>query len=882
MIRKGGWGERLARLLLRGFEPAEAADVLEDLRELSAEKGGLRGALYLWVELLKYPVRMGWDRLRHREPSTRGTGKEGGMDGWWRDARYAARSLARSKGFTGMAVAIMTVSMGAATAIVGVVKGVLLDPLPVEEPDRLVSIWIDPAEGERARMTPGNFTDIGRLEGVFTGVAAFSSSTTSLDVQGEPVFLRGGRVTPEYFDVLGVRLVAGRTFRYLEADPDGPSVVVLGHRVWRQAFGADPGIVGRTISMDGVDREVIGIAPPGLYPTDVTVSGELPFTESNQDFFEPLRLNSAGWANRRSHVLGMIARLVPGVSPGTAQAALSTLSARLRATEPLNEGDELLMTSFSEEVVGDVRFALLAILGTVGLVLVIAVVNVGGLFVLRADDRRPEIAVRVAMGAPRFRLLRQLVMESALIAVASTAGAVLVARWTLHGMRLMVPYQIPRLATVEVGWTGIAVAGGMGLLIATAFGLAPSSSLFGEGWRRMASSRRQTAGRRQRRLQAAVVGIQACLGVVVLVGSVLLARSYVALRAVDVGFAAHETWVMSIPASLPDLEEIARGVRDLPGVAAAAVAYDHPLERSWGDAFLIEGVDRSEADDAFMTSLRPFGEDYFTAAGIDVAEGRVPDGIDMAGDVAYAVINETLRDLYFPTGGALGAHLILPTAQRFLGTDGRFEILGVVRDVRFLGPDQPTTSALYVPLSHFSVGASRLLVRPEQAGVDVLSGVRRTVANVDGALAVQEAQRLQDVLADLLARPRFNMMLVVTFGLMGLLLCGLGAYGLVGRVVVLRFREIGIRMALGADRVGLARSVMASALRPMVVGGAVGIAVALALVGLMRSLLFGVSPGDPVSFVASPVFVLLVGGLAAVVPTLRALSVDPASTLRWE
>jgi putative ABC transport system permease protein len=815
-------------------------------------------------------------------PIDDGKGKGGGMDGWWKDARYAARSLVRSRGFSGMAVAIMTLSMGATTAIVSVVKGVLLDPLPVTEPDRLVSIWIDPAERDRARMTPGNFTDIEGLEGVFAGVAAFSSSTTSIDVQGDPVFLRGGRVTPRYFEVLGVQMVAGRTFRDLEADPGGPRVVVLGHGVWTQMFGADPGIVGRTVAMDGIDREVIGVAPPGLYPTDVTVSGKLPFTESNQDFFVPLVMTSDGWANRRSHVLGMVARLMPGVSPGTADAALSTLSARLRATEPLNAGDEFLMTSFRDEVVGDVRFALLAILGTVGLVLVIAVVNVGALFVLRAADRQPEIAVRVAMGAPRSRLLRQLVLESALIAGISTVGAVLVARWTLLGMRLLVPYQIPRLATVEVGWAGIAAAGSMGLVVATLFGLAPATSLFGEGCRGLASARRQTAGRRQRQLQGAVVGIQACLGVVVLVGSVLLARSYAALRAVDVGFTAHETWVMSIPAGLGDLEDIASGVRDLPGVAAAAVAYDHPLVRSWGDSFLIEGVDRSDRDEPFTTSLRPFGEDYFTAAGIQVAEGRVPDGVDMAGDVAYAVINETFRDVFFPADDAIGSHVILPTAQRFLGTDGRYEVLGVVRDVRFLGPDQPASPALYVPLSHFSVDASRLLVRPVQADLNVLPGVRSVVAQVDGTLAVQQAQRLRDVLDDRLARPRFNMMLVVTFGLMGLLLCGLGAYGLVGRVVVMRFREIGIRMALGADRPGLARSVMASVLRPMLAGGLVGLAVAFALVGLMRSLLFEVSPGDPISFFVSPVFVLLVGGLAALVPTLRALAVDPASTLRWE
>jgi predicted permease len=756
-----------------------------------------------------------------------------------------------------MAVAIMTLSMGATTAIVGVVKGVLLDPLPVEEPDRLFSIWIQPAGGDRARMTPGNYTDIAGLDGVFSGVAAFSSATTSLDVQGEPVFLRGGRVTPTYFDVLGVRLLAGRTFRDDEAEPGSPQVVMLGHRVWKQSYGADPSIIGRTVIMDGSGYEVIGVASPGLYPTDVTVSGELPFTDSNQDFFVPLRMSATGgWTNRRSHVLGMMARLPRSASAETAAAALSTLSARLRATEPLNAEDHFVMNPFTEEVVGDVRFALLAILGTVGLVLLIAVVNVGALFVLRADDRQPEIALRVAMGAPRVRLVRQLVMESLLVSAMATLGAVLVARWTLAGMRVLVPYQIPRMSTVEVGGAGLVIAGGIGLLIALGFGLAPAARLFGGRWTRMSSARGQTSSRRQRRLQSSVIGIQACLGVVVLVGSALLVRSYVALRAVDTGFDARDAWVMSVPGSLETMESIAREVRDLPGVAAAAVAYDHPLERSWGDGFRIEGVERSETDDVFMMSLRPFGEDYFSAAGIQVTEGRVPDGIDMAGDVAYAVINETLRDRYFPAGDAVGSHVIVPTAQRFLGTAGRYEVLGVVEDVRFLGPDQPASPALYVPLSHFSVPASTLLVRPERADIDVLTGVRRVVAEVDATLAVQRAQRMRDVLDDLLARPRFNMMLLVTFG--------------------------GIRMALGAQGPALARSVMGSALQPMLAGGLIGLVLSFALVGLMRSLLFGVSPGDPVSFAVSPAFVLLVGVLAAAVPTLRALSIDPAATLKSE
>jgi len=872
---------RFERLVLRGFDPEEIEDIARDLRELAADRGPLRGRLYYAIELTKYPLRRALDRARHggAGPHDR-TGRRDGMGSLTKDARYAMRWLARNPGFSLMVTAIMTVSMGAATAMYSVVEGVLLEPLPVEQPQRLVSLWLEGQDGTRGRMTPGNYTDIAELEGVFSSVAAFGAATASLDLDGEPVFLRGSQVTPRYFETLGVRPVVGRTFADDEGEVDVPSVVVLSHHVWQQMFGSDPAITRRTIRLDGGDFDVIGVMPPGVYPTQATVSAEIPFTASNQDFFVPLRYPSAAWGNRRSHLLGTIGRLAPAVTPDLARTRLDALGARLRATEPLNRSESILMTSFTEEVVGDVRFALVTLLGTVGLVLLIAVVNVGALFVLRADDRRPELAIRTALGAPRGRLLRQMVIESSIIAAVASVAALGVARLGLGLMRGLVPYQIPRLADVSVDGAVLAATLGVGLLVAVGLGFAPALRLRERTLSAQVGRTRLTAERGQRRLQAGVVAVQAGLCVVVLVGAALLGRSYAELRAVDSGFRAHEAWAMTIPAAPDQLEEIVRRVRELPSVAAAAVAYDHPLERNWGDAFVIQGVEQADADPPAMGSLRPFGDDYFTAAGIDVVEGRVPDRVDLAGDVGYAVINESLARTFFPDGSAVGTRIVVPTAQRMLGTDGVFEIMGVVRDVRFLGPDQPASPAFYLPLSHFPVGATTLLVRPERADAPVLEGVRGAVAEVDPGLGVQQAQRLGDILSDLLARPRFNMMLLISFAAIGLLLCGLGAYGLVARVVFMRVREIGIQMALGADRGRLARAVIGSAVRPMLVGGGVGIVAALALGRMIRSLLFEVSPQDPVSYLASPGFVLLVGVIAALLPTLRAVSIDPASTLR--
>ena len=878
-MRRARW---LERLVLMGFAPDEIEDITHDVRELAESRSPRLRAAYYWTQLAKYPLRRRLDRLRHRHiDSARNREGRGGMGTWIQDTRYAIRALSRNPGFTVMAVAILTVSMGAAAAIFSVIDGVLLEPLPVEEPDRLVSLWLENGQGTRVRMTPGFFSDVQREEGIFEHVAAFGSETASISTGEEAVFLRGSRVTPAYFEALGVRPLLGRGFTPEEGEPGGEAVVVLSHHVWEQMFASDPGVLRERVSLDGMLYQVVGVVPPGVYPTEPTISTQIPFTASNQDFFVPLHYSEGMWANHRSHLLGAIARLMPSVSHEVAEERLDALSVSVQEAQPLAGDDRLLMTPFTEEVVGDVRFGLLTLLGTVGLVLLIAVTNVGALFLLRADDRHGQLAIRAALGASRVRLLGPMLLESALVVAISSVGALFGAQIVIRLMQSLVPYQIPRLADVSVEGTTLVVTVGVALVVALLFGVAPAHRLWNSRLAGHVSRGRQTSGHRQRRLHGAVVGVQAGLAVVVLVGAALLSRSYAELRAVDVGFEAEDAWTMSVPAPLETLQDVVLGVRELPGVAAAAITYDHPLSRSWGDRFILEGVERSDTDPPTGAALRPFGDDFATV-GIPVVEGRVPDRVDMAGEVAYAVVNESFASTFFPDGSPVGARLVVPTAQRMMGTDGVFEISGVVGDVRFLGPDQPATPGLYVPLSHFPAGAATLVVRTERADVPVLAGVRAVVARIDPGVGVQRARRLGDILDDLRARARFNMMLLLTFGAIGLLLCGLGAYGLVGRVVAMRVQEIGVRMALGADNRRLARNVMGRALSPMLIGGAVGILVAIAFGRLVQSLLFEVTSTDPISFATAAVFVVVVGVVAAFVPTRRALSIDPTSALRAE
>ncbi len=869
------------RLLLIGFDEQERADIVRDVAELAENRSGWRRRAYFWVEVAKYPIRCLWERAgeRVRGDSSR-TGRGGIMERWLHDIRYAVRSLVRSRGFTVTALVILSLGMGATTAIYSVVDGVLLDPLPLDEPERVVSVWLDSPENGRARMTPGAYSATLAAAGLFESAAAFQGRSASLLLDGQATFVRGGAVTVDYFRTLGVHPLLGRTFDADEAAAGAAPVVVISDGLWRNAFGGDPDIVGRGVSLDDVLHEVVGVIPASVLPTGATVSAELTFTTANQDFFVPLIYGADLWQNFRPHILGMVGRLLPGQNLAVATASMSAVDEQLH-DDGLLSAEHLLLTPFAEEVVGDVRLALWALLGSVGLVLSIAIANVGALFVLRTDDRRSELAIRAALGASRARILRQLLLESALVAIAAGVIAVVVARFALEGMRALVPYQIPRMEDVTLSSTSLVVTFGLGLAVALVFALLPVLSRDRTSTNR-ATQRRQTASRSQRRLQSVLVGVQAALGVIVLAGAGLLTRSYGELRSVDTGFDARETWAMTVPTQPQVLDQVVAELREHPAVAGATVAYDHPLERNWGDSFQVPDPSAPSALATGSGSLRIFGSDYFEVVGIRVLNGRVPGPSDLAGDRALAVVNQALADAWFPAGRAVGSTLVVPTAARVNGDDGVFEIIGVVENVRFLGPDQPVGPAFYLPQSHFAQTATTLLVRPVAGGADVMGVVREVVAQAAPGVAIQRPQRLGDIHADLIARPRFNMMLLVTFGAMVLVLCGLGAYGLVGRVVATRVREIGIRMALGADRSGLARSVLGSALRPMFVGGVGGVVVALVASGLIQSLLFGIGARDPLSLVLGPVFVVLVGAMAAAVPTLRALAIDPAASLREE
>lgn len=875
-MRGGAWRRGVARAWLRiAFDDGEVREILADVDELAGDRPGLGGLVVRAAMIARYPLVDFRDRM---QGNLRGGGVR--MRQSLEDLRLAARRLFRRPGFALTAMSILAVGLGAIIAVHSVVKGVLLDPLPLGEPDRLVALWILDEEGSRQRMTPGNVVDVEALRDVFSHVAAFARTEVAFTGPdgGPPSVLRGGAVTPGYLETLGLKPLLGRDFAETDADPNTEPVVILGHHVWEQGFGSDPGVIGRTVDLGGNPWQVVGVAPPSLYPTSATVGGALPFTEADQDFFVPLRYGGDYWTLRRPHILGGVARLAPGMTHETAAAALGTLSTRLQAEHPTNRTEQVVLSSLTDEVVGEVRPALVVLLLSVLLVFGIAAVNVGSLFLIREEDRQSERAVARTLGATPVRLLSQTIVEALMICGSALVLGTMLSAAFIDAMQSLVPYRIPRLADVTVDLQALAAAGALSLLLALVFGGA-SQALGSTS--PAALTRARTSRPSSGRLQSVLIASQSALAVVVLVSALLLARSFQALQATDPGFTAASTWTLGLHGAGYDTDLVLERVRALPGVQSAAVAYDHPFERTWEDGFSIVGRPTVDGDSASLATIRPYGAGYFAAAGIPLRQGRLPDLLDHEGEVRMAVVNEAFKRRYLPDGFAGSLQVRIPSADRRLGEGNSvFQVEGVVGDVRFLGPEVEPEPAIYVPIRHFSVPGYQLLVRPMSEGSVQLQAVRQAIHEALPHVAVDEAGTLAELHRRALARPRFNMMLIVTLSATALLLCTLGAYGIVARTMSTRRREIGIRAALGAAGTVITRSVAGRALRPMALGVALGAVASLATSRILQSLLFGMSPVDPVSLIGGPFVLLLVAGAGALIPALRALSVDPAETLR--
>src|SRR5687768_10702756 len=813
-----------------------------------------------------------------------------------KDLRYGLRMLAKNPGVSAIAVLTLALGIGANTAIFSVVSAVLLNPLPYKDPDRLVSIWENVPEHGRWRAAPANFFDWKKQNTVFEDVAAFGGSTMTLTGDGEPQQLRGTRVSDGYFAVVGAAPMLGRAFLPEEHEPGKDRVVILGHSLWQSRYGADKNIVSRAVTLDGNSYTVVGVMPPGLYPVRPTTAGHIDFDEQLQDYWRPYAFTAEFASYRSAHVLGVVARLRPGVTIAQAQAEMDTIGARLAQEHAANKGEGIIVNQFLNEVVGNVRPALITLLVAVVLVLLIACANIAGLLLAQHAARTKEIAIRAALGAGRARLVRQFFLEGLLLSLFGTVAGLVLAQLGLQVLLKFVPQQIPRLAQVGLDWRVLAFTLLLSLITCLVFGLIPAWHASKPDLQTALEQSGRTSGPGAARLRfrQLLVVFQVSVAVMLVIGAGLLVKSFWLLQRVDPGFKAER--VLSAGLTLPRskynepieinnfFNQLLERVSALPGVESATIAYDHPLQSNWLDSFEIEGSVAPADRQSQSANFIPVGPNYFETVRAAIVRGRSFTPQDDADHPGAAIVNEAFIRHYFPNEDPLGRRLRPGPPGRIWDNQRltSFEIVGVVRDVKFDGLAGAFEPAYYLPASQAPLEDMTILVRTTSDPRSVISAVRQAVWSIDPSQPISNVNTLEQIVSDSIAQPRLNMLLMMLLGGLALLLSAVGIYGLLSYAVTQRTQEMGIRMALGANVTDVLKLVLKQGMFLALIGEAIGLAGAFALTRLLRGLLFGVTPTDTTIFAGVVVVLSLTALLACYLPARRATKVDPLVALRYE
>ncbi|MCL4818987.1 MAG: ABC transporter permease [Vicinamibacteria bacterium] len=812
------------------------------------------------------------------------------MQGWLGDGRQAWRSLRRQRGLALAATLTLGLGIGANTALFSLVDAVLLRPLPFPQPDRLVALW--ETTPDRWRVAPGTYLDWQREARGFAAIGAYAAAAATLTGHDEAERVDGVAASASYFEVLGVAPVLGRTIEAADEAAGAPRVVVLGHGLWQRRFGGEPGVLGAVVALDGAPTTVVGVMPPGLYPSWPTAGGRFTTRERSAEFFTPITIESSFADNRRSHVLGVIGRLEPGADREAVQAGLGALASTLADRHPETAGEGVLLTALEDEIVGDVRGALFALLGAVGCVLLLACANVAGLLLARSAARGRELAIRRALGADRSRIVRLLLAESLLLATAGGACGVTLAQLGLPPLLALLPQELPRVDAVGVDARVLAFALGLSVATTLLFGLGPAlAAASGDPLPRLRDGAAAGGGAGRRRARTLLVTGQVALALSLLTAGGLLLRSFDALRRVDPGFAARGVLAFDL-ALAPDYAsaeqvrdawgELLRRFETLPGVEHAAIAYDTPLESNWIDGFGIEG--QPSPAEGLSARLAIVSPGYFDALGIAVVRGRPLSPADQANAPGAVVVTESFARRFFPGVDPLGRWLRIGTPAATWGEAAppRFQVVGVARDVRSTGLAGPPEPTYHLAAAQFPQREMTVLLRTRGEPLHSLSAARAEVAAFDPTLAPTSASTLQQALASQVAQPRFNGLVLAGFAGLALLLAAVGLHGLLSHAVEQRRRELGVRLALGARPAQIAGLVIGDGLRLVAVGAGLGLA-GSALVGeALRTVLFGVGAHDAVAYGLGAAALFAAAFAAAAGPALRASGVPAAEALRAE
>jgi predicted permease len=805
------------------------------------------------------------------------------MDNLYQDLVYALRRLGRSPGFALVAMATLAIGIGANSAIFSVINAVLLRPLPYDQPDRLVRVsqtW----EGRPVVYSPENFLDVEAQAQSFESMAAVDEGGLTVTGQGAPVRVEGAGVSASFFDVLRVRPPQGRGFRPGENEPGKTKVVVLGHRLWSQWFGGDPRAIGRSIQLNREPYLIVGVAPAGFsYPEGAEVWTPL-------EYDAQLRTKSRG-----AWYLGVIGRLKPRISVEHAREEVATIAARLARQYPdMNEKVGGTVASLQEALVGDARPALLVLLGAVGLVLLIACVNVANLLLARVAAREGELAVRTALGAGRGRLLQQLMTESVTLAVLGGAAGVFLAWLCLDTLLGLQPAGVPRLAEVGIDRTVLAFAFALSVLTGILFGVFPALQMMRRATAQsLREGSRGLLNRRGGGLGGGLVVGQMALAMMLLAGAGLLMRSFTQLRHVEPGFEAANALTFRI--GLPETayaEEAGRAaffdalltrLQALPGVRSAGAVSGLPLS-GMRFSLVFEVVGRPPLPPAQQPSmeLRVVTADYFRTLGIPLLRGRAFARSDTSDSPQVVLLSQSAARRFFPDEDPLGHRINLGYRRGEGRPPAGGEVIGIVGDVRDRGLAKEQPPEVYLPYPQLPFQTMDVALRTAVSPMSVASSMEKAVHELDPELPVARTQALDRIVARSISEPRFYMLLIGVFAAMALLLAALGIFGVMSYAVVRRSREIGIRVALGAHRVDVLRIVLGRAVVLVAAGVGVGLVGTLALSRTMASLLFNLSPTDPTTLVGVATLLAAVALLASYLPARKATRVDPLVALRSE
>jgi putative ABC transport system permease protein len=806
------------------------------------------------------------------------------MTTFWQDLRYGARTLQRSPGVAFVAILAIALGIGANTTIFSVVNSLLLRPLPFANPDKLVKVLTTDPKRNRNDLPTSfpNFADWREQNQVFENITAYSDASAAFSGDDAPEQINGVAATAGMFPLLGVKPFLGRPFYAEEERPGSAPVAVISYGLWQRRFGSDRKLIGQQVMLDGKSTTIVGVMPQGF---------KFPLDSENPEIWSPLDPTTELNQTRGARYLNVVARLKGGVTLQQAQADMESVSHRLEEQYPANNtGRGIRLVSLYEDTVGEVRPALLILLGAVGCVLLIACANVANLLLARAAGRHKEIAVRTALGASRLRIVRQLLTESVLLATIGGISGLLLAMWGVDTLVKFIPAGVPRAQEISMDGRALGFTLAISILTGIIFGLVPAlqASRLDLNESLKEGGRGSTEGMRRNRVRGLLVVFEIALSLMLLVGAGLLIKSFERLRDINPGFNPERVLTMSI--ALPDskyaeperqaifFQELIKRAATLPGVESAALIEPLPLSGNHSTtSFIIEGHAPLAPSDQLIANTRAISPDFFKAMSIPVIKGRTFTERDSKDAPNVLVVNETLARRFFPGEDPIGKRA---TVYPFKTP---CEIVGIVGDVRHRSLDVEAEPEFYVsylqsPQPFMSLVARSVSNDPAQ----LTAAIQSAVQEIDKAQPISDVKTMNQLLGESTASRRFNMLLLGIFALLALILASVGIFGVMSYMVSQRTHEIGIRMALGAQVSDVFKLVVGQGMVLVLIGIGIGLLGAFAITRVMSGLLYGVSATDPLTFIGVALLLSAVALIACLIPARKATRVDPMIALRYE